>query len=166
MDNVQLFDLFSIANELKEKKRTEFERSKGILSEDISLYRNQNTGGESLSQLNERLNLIKGNRRKEQIYPLFEDFIKFMVVTEPDIIKMIQIIYLNLEEIMAFINGKSNDFVFHISQSDTKHMTPFELKIQELEELVQKREKNVYDLKVQGLEELIQKREQTIQQLN
>ena len=55
-----------------------------------------------------------------------------MVVTEPDIIKMIQIIYLNLEENMAFINGKSNDFVFHISQSDTKHMTPFELKIQEL----------------------------------
>tara|TARA_B100000029_G_C16920472_1_gene721155 strand:+ start:8 stop:508 length:501 start_codon:yes stop_codon:yes gene_type:complete len=166
MDNVQLFDLFSIANELKEKKRTEFERSKDILSGDIRIYRNQHPGGESLSQLNERLNLIKGDRRKEQIYPLFEDFIKFMVVTEPDIIKMIKIIYSNLEEIMAFINGKSNDFVFHIGQSDTINMNPFELKMQELEELIQKREKNVNDLKVLGIEELIQKREQTIQQLN
>jgi len=164
MDNVQLFDLFSIANELKEKKRSEFERSKDILSGDIRLYRNEHPESESLPQLNQRLNLIKGDRRKEQIYPLFEDFIKFMVLTEPDTIKMIKIIYSNLEEIMAFINGKSSDFVFHIGQSDT--MNPFELKMQELEELIQKREKNVNDLKVHGIDKLIQKRTQTIQQLN
>lgn len=175
MDNEYLFNLHSTLLTLKKRTDDEIKNSKDLLNDDIVRFKQNKVQKPTLETVNELWNPIRGkivsNEYTDLIsiqrdsYPIFEEFVKYVVNTFDDIESIIQIISINLKNMNSFMERKSNDFIFSIKISDSSINDKMIKLVQEVE----KREKLVKtvnrEVKIGEINKLIQERNKMIEKL-
>lgn len=175
MDNEYLFNLHSTLLTLKKRTDDEIKNSKDLLNDDIVRFKKNKVQKPTLETVNELWNPIKGkivsNEYADLIsiqrdsYPIFEEFVKYVVNTFDDIESIIQIISINLKNMNSFMERKSNDFTFSIKISDSSINDKMIKLVQEVEKR-EKLVKNVNrEVKIGEINKLIQERNKMIDKL-
>ena len=176
MDNEYLFNLHSTLLSLQQRTEDELKSSNSLLKDDIARFKNNGQEKPTLETVNELWNPIKGkivsnayknlSEIQKNSYPIFEEFIKYVVNTHMDIDKMIEIISINLKKMTLFMKGEINDFNF----SNEINESSINDKMTKLVQEVNVRGKSASiinrEVKINEINALIQERKKMIRSLN
>ena len=176
MNNEYLFNLHSTLLSLKQRTEDELKSSGTLLKDDIVNFKNIGIEKPTLETVNELWNPIKGKIVSKEYtdlisiqsnsYPIFEEFIKYVVNTFDDINHIIEIISINLKKMKLFMERKINDFNFSIEINEpsiNEKMTKLVQEVEERSRLVSTVNK---DVKIGEINRLIEERKKMIRSLN
>ena len=173
MDNEYLFNLQSTLLSLQQRTEDELRSSNALLKDDIEIFKNNGQEKPTLESVNELWNPIKGgilsNKYKDLIeiqnnsYPIFEEFIKYVVNDYNDISQIIEIISSNLKGLTLFMENKLTDFNFSNKLSINDKMSKLDQEVTIRSDTVKTMNREV---KIEELSRLIEERRMMVDSMN
>ena len=179
MDNEYLFSLHSTLLSLKKRTEDELLLSSDVLKDDIINFKNNSQQKPTLQDINNlwepvKMNILS-NKYKSLIeiqnnsYPIFEEFIKYVVNTYENIKQIIEIISINLKNITLFMEKELTDFTFSNEISKVDEGSSINDKMNQLLKDIDIRKTSAKsintEIKMEEINKLIEDRKRLIREL-
>ena len=171
--NEYLFNLQSTLLSLQQRTEDELRSSNALLKDDIEIFKNNGQEKPTLESVNELWNPIKGKIVSKEYtdlisiqsnsYPIFEEFIKYVVNDYNDISQIIEIISSNLKGLTLFMENKLTDFNFSNKLSINDKMSKLDQEVTIRSDTVKTMNREV---KIEELSRLIEERRMMVDSMN
>ena len=178
-DSPVLFNLHSTLLSLKKRTEDELLLSSDVLKDDIINFKNNSQQKPTLQDINNlwepvKMNILS-NKYKSLIeiqnnsYPIFEEFIKYVVNTYENIKQIIEIISINLKNITLFMEKELTDFTFSNEISKVDEGSSINDKMNQLLKDIDIRKTSAKsintEIKMEEINKLIEDRKKLIREL-